>query len=103
MNMEHSCVQLMDMPDEILLFILTKLTNIEILYSLIGVNKQLDKIASDPIFTSHLTLMKCSSNGDIYPLGKSILDRFCLQILPKIQHKIKWLDLESLSMKRILQ
>ncbi|CAF0998150.1 unnamed protein product [Rotaria sordida] len=46
--------------------------------------------------------MKRSSNGDIYPLAKSILDRFCLQILPKIQHKIKWLNLESLSIKRIL-
>jgi hypothetical protein len=102
MNMEHSCVQLMDIPDEILLFILTKLTNIEVLYSLIGVNIQLDKIASDPVFTNHLTLMKRSSNGDIYPLAKSILDRFCLQILPKIQHTIKWLNLESLSMKRIL-
>ncbi|CAM4894187.1 unnamed protein product [Rotaria socialis] len=100
--MEHSCAQLMDMPDEILLFILTKLTNIEVLYSLIGVNIELDKIASDPVFTNHLTLMKCSSNGDIYPLAKSILDRFCLQILPKIQHQINWLNLELLSMKRIL-
>ncbi|CAF4896513.1 unnamed protein product, partial [Rotaria socialis] len=100
--MEHSCAQLMDMPDEILLFILTKLTNIEVLYSLIGVNIELDKIASDPVFTNHLTLMKCSSNGDIYPLATSILDRFCLQILPKIQHQINWLNLELLSMKRIL-
>ncbi|CAF2630002.1 unnamed protein product [Rotaria sp. Silwood2] len=100
--MEHSCVQLMDMPVEILLLILTKLTNIEVLYSIIDVNIELDKVASDPVFTNHLTLMKCSSHGDIYPLAKSILDRFCLEILPKIQHKIKWLNLESLSMKRIL-
>ncbi|CAF3701176.1 unnamed protein product [Rotaria sp. Silwood1] len=46
--------------------------------------------------------MKRSSNDDIYPSVKSILDRLCLQILPKIQHKIKCLNLESLSMKRIL-
>jgi hypothetical protein len=31
-----------------------------------------------------------------------MLDRFCLQILPKIHHKIKWLNLESRSMERIL-
>ncbi|CAF4739499.1 unnamed protein product, partial [Rotaria sp. Silwood2] len=30
------------------------------------------------------------------------LDRFCLQILPSIRHKIKWVNLESSSMKRIL-
>ncbi|CAF4381930.1 unnamed protein product, partial [Rotaria sp. Silwood2] len=31
-----------------------------------------------------------------------MLDRFCLQILPEIHYKIKWLDLESSSMERIL-
>ncbi|CAF4574058.1 unnamed protein product [Rotaria sp. Silwood2] len=31
-----------------------------------------------------------------------ILDRFCLQILPEIHHKIKWLNLESSSIERIL-
>ncbi|CAF2925333.1 unnamed protein product [Rotaria sp. Silwood2] len=37
-----------------------------------------------------------------YPLPYLMLHRFCLQILPKIHDKIKWLNLESLSMKRIL-
>ncbi|CAF5041222.1 unnamed protein product, partial [Rotaria sp. Silwood1] len=32
-----------------------------------------------------------------------ILDRFCLQILPEIHHNIKWLDLESSSMKHVLR
>ncbi|CAF1324186.1 unnamed protein product [Rotaria sordida] len=36
------------------------------------------------------------------PLPDAILDRFCLQILPEIHHKIKWLNLESSSMERIL-
>jgi hypothetical protein len=31
-----------------------------------------------------------------------VLDRFCLRILPQIHDKIKWLNLESLSMERIL-
>ncbi len=31
-----------------------------------------------------------------------MLDRFCFQILPSIHHKIKWIDLEVSSMKRIL-
>ncbi|CAF3150249.1 unnamed protein product [Rotaria sp. Silwood2] len=66
------------------------------------VNIRLDKIASDPIFTENLTLMKRSSNGVIKLLDDSIFDRFYSQILPKIHHKIKWLDLEPLSMERIL-
>ena len=63
--MEHLCVRLTDIPDEILLLILNKLSNIEVLYSLIGVNIRLDKIANDPIFTDHLTLIKRSSNDVI--------------------------------------
>jgi hypothetical protein len=63
MNMEYLCDQLTSVPDEILLLILNKLTNIEVLYSLIGVNVRLDKIASDPIFTEYLTLITRSTNG----------------------------------------
>ena len=99
MDMKHL---LTDIPNEILLLILTKLSNIEVLYSLIGVNTQLDKIASDPIFTDHLPLLKCSSNGATKSLDYSILDRLYSEILPTIHHKIRWLDLEPLSMERVL-
>ncbi|CAF2208551.1 unnamed protein product [Rotaria magnacalcarata] len=100
--MKHSPVELNDLPDEILMIILKKLNNVQILYSLIGVNKRLNTIVHDPIFTSHLTLMRCFSDDSIDPLPDPILDRFCLQILHEIHHKIQWLNLESSSMKRIL-
>jgi hypothetical protein len=102
MDMKHLRIQLTDIPDEILLLILTKLSNIEVLYSLIGVNIRLDKIASDPIFTDHLSLLKRSSNGVINSLDDSLFDRLYSEILPTIRHKIKWLDLEPLSMERVL-
>jgi hypothetical protein len=81
---------------------LNKLTNIEVLYSLIGVNIRLDKLSSDAMFTEHLTLMKRSTNDIISSLDSSMLDRFCSEILPRINRQIKWLNLESLSMKCIL-
>jgi hypothetical protein len=101
--MEHlfHC-KLLDIPDEILLLILNKLTNIEVLYSLIGVNIRLDKIASDSLFTKHLTFMKRSSNDAIRSLDNSVLNRFCSEILPRIHCKIEWLTLEPLCMERIL-
>jgi hypothetical protein len=37
----------------------------------------------------------------MYPLDDAILDRFRLEILPKIDPKSEWLVVESLSMKRI--
>ncbi|CAF1194198.1 unnamed protein product [Rotaria sordida] len=42
------------------------------------------------------------SNGLLYQFTNTILDRFCLEILPKIHDKIEFLDLESSSIKRIL-
>ena len=54
------------------------------------------------MFTSSLTLVDHLSYDYIRQLSDSMLDRFCLQILPEIHHKIKQLDVEVLSMKRIL-
>ncbi|CAF3372575.1 unnamed protein product, partial [Rotaria sp. Silwood2] len=101
--MEHSSIQFIDLPDEILLIIFTKLNTIDALNSLLGVNKQLDNIIQDPIFTSHLTLFRWSSNDRIDPLDHKVVNQFCLQILPQIHDKIKCLNLELLSMGRILR
>ncbi|CAF1372803.1 unnamed protein product [Rotaria magnacalcarata] len=100
--MKHLSIELNDLPNEIIVFILRKLYDAEVLYSLIGVNKRLTKITHDSIFTSHLTLTYFS-NDFPYPLPDSMLDRFCSQILHEIHHKIKWLTLESTSMQRILR
>ncbi|CAF4258033.1 unnamed protein product [Rotaria magnacalcarata] len=87
--MEGLSAKLNDLRDEILL-ISKKLNNVEVLYSFIGVNK----LVRDSIFTNHLTMTRCSSNGSF--------DRFCSQILPSIHHKIKWLDIESSFMEDVL-
>ncbi|CAF5074085.1 unnamed protein product [Rotaria sp. Silwood1] len=100
--MEYSSVQLNDLLDEIIFIIFKKLNKLDVLYSFIDVNKRLNEIVHDPTFTSGLTLFNYLSCDYIYPLSDLMLDRFCLHILPKIGHKIKWLDLEPLSMKRIL-
>jgi len=100
--MNCSCIHLSDLPDEILLIIFNKLSNVEVLYSLIGVNKRINKIVYDSIFTSRITLIRRSSNDFIYPLPEPILHRFYLQILPEIRHQIKWFDIDSSSIERLL-
>ncbi|CAF4303105.1 unnamed protein product, partial [Rotaria sordida] len=102
-NMKYSCVELNDLPDEILIIIFKKLDNLEILYSIQDVNERLNKIIHDPIFTSHLSFLKWSFNKCINKFSSHIiLNRFCFEILPKIHTKIKWLDVESSSIKNIL-
>jgi hypothetical protein len=100
--MEYLSVQLDDLPDEILLIIFKNLNNIDLLYSLIGVNKRLNKIVHDSMFTNSLTLFGSLLCDYVDPLPDLMLDRFCSQILPEIHDNIKWLKLESSSMKHIL-
>ncbi|CAF1213438.1 unnamed protein product [Rotaria sordida] len=110
--MEYSSIQLNDLPDEILMIVFKKLDNVALLYSLIDVNMRLNNIVKNSIFTncltllrfvpSHLIVLRSLSTYFIYPLDNSTVDRFCLHILPKINEKIQWFDLESLSMERIL-
>ncbi len=102
-NMKDLSIEFNNLPDEIILIILKKLDNVEVLSSLIRVNKRFNKIAHDSIFTSHLSLMKYSSNNSTYyAVPDSILDRFCSETLPSIHHKINWLDLESTTIERVL-
>jgi hypothetical protein len=58
MNMESSCVQLNDLPDEIILILFKKLNNVLLLYSLLSVNKRLNKVLYDNIFTNTMTLFE---------------------------------------------
>ena len=101
--MERLSVGLNELPDEILLLIFKKLDNTDVLYSFIGVNKRLNKLVHDSIFTNHLTTTRCYPYDGPPPKScNPVLDRFCSQILPSIRHKIKWLDVKPSSMERIL-
>jgi len=100
--MHYSAVNILDLCDEILLVILNKLSNINVLYSLIGVNRTLDRLAQDITFTQSIDLVGISSNEHIDSINKSILDRFCVDIIPRIQHNIECLILDPLSIDRVL-
>jgi len=82
MNRNHPSVNIVDLPEEILLHILKKLNNFDVLYSLVGVNKQLDRLACDIDFTRLVDLMTIELNRVTDLRGNAILDRFCMEILP---------------------
>jgi hypothetical protein len=85
--MEYSFTQLNDLPNEILMIIFKNLNNRDVLYSFIDLNKRFDTIINDTIIRKKLTLT--SLNDSSYPFTDTIFDRFCLQILPKINDKIQ--------------
>ncbi|CAF1414639.1 unnamed protein product [Rotaria sordida] len=100
--MNHLTVNILDLCDEMLLSIFNKLNNIDVLYSLIDVDKKLDRLARDITFTQSIDLVTISSNEHNFLRNNSILDRFCVDILPRIQHTIECLALDSLSIDRVL-
>jgi hypothetical protein len=97
----NSC-ELLDLSDDILLIIMEKLKPIDVLHSLVGVNKRLNKVARNRISNSCISLLEISSTGCICSRNKSELDRFCSISLPEMHHNIKKMLLESSSMERIL-
>ncbi len=105
LKMNQHNVHFLDLPNEILFFILKKLENIDVLHSLLGINNQrLYIIAQEQIFNNILNFVSISqSTSEISSISDSILGRFCNSILPKIHKNVKSLILESGSMECILR
>jgi hypothetical protein len=85
-----------------LLAILNRLDNMDVLYSFIGVNQKFDRLARDIAFTQSVDLVTILSNEHNDSRNKSILDRFCFDVIPRIQHNIECLNLDPLSVDRVL-
>ncbi|CAF1180627.1 unnamed protein product [Adineta steineri] len=90
--MNGRTVHLLDLPDEILLIILKKLGSVDVLYSLLNINKRLDQMARSVNNTKFLN----------FSMNNVQHNRFCCEILPQIHHNIVELTLELFSMECIL-
>jgi hypothetical protein len=93
--MNRSKKNLLDLPDEILLIILNKLNNIDVLYSLLDINNgRLNILAQENTFTNILKFVSIKDT--------SLIDRFCSYILPRIHHNVRCFILDPVLMERIL-
>ena len=96
-------MNILDLCDEILLIILQKLNNIDVLYSLVGVESKLDKLACDSLFTTFIDLTSISSSEDNRSITNPILERFYTEILLRIQRNIQCLTLDSILINNVLE
>lgn len=99
MNMPASTASILSLSDDVLLYMLRKLDNMDVLYSLVGVNRQLDRVARDVMFARCLDFT-CRASADAQ--GRSVLDRFCSDILPGIQHHVQHFTLHHHTLDRVL-
>lgn len=97
-----SKIRLLDLPNELLLNIFKRLSNMDVLYSLSGTNNErLNLLVQSEIFTNTLNFV--SNDADtICSVNDLILDRFCLNILPIVRHNVRYLIVEVTNMDRIL-
>jgi hypothetical protein len=103
-KMNRSNLTFVDLPYELLFIILKKLDNMNVLYSLLDVdNQRLDRLVKEETFTRTLNFVITTSTKDILSIADSMLDRFCVNILPKIDYNVKCLILETGSLERILR
>jgi hypothetical protein len=84
-SQNRSDVHLPDLPDNILLIILKKLNNS---------NEQLNILPQEKIFSNILNFVSIDNISSI--------DRFCIDILPRIHDNMKYFILKPVLMKRIL-
>ncbi|CAF3645842.1 unnamed protein product [Rotaria socialis] len=94
---------LLDLHTEVLLIILKKLENMDVLYSLFDVNNQrLDTIVQENTLANTLNFVLTTLTDDILSIYDPILHRFWMNMLPRIHCNVKSLTCNSFSMERIL-
>jgi hypothetical protein len=74
--------------------IFKKLDNVELLYSLLGISKTLDRVKFNPVFTKKIKILNHYWYRRIFPLVDILLDRFFAQVLPDIHYRINTLHLD---------
>jgi hypothetical protein len=101
--MAYRAVQLLDLPDEMLLMILKKLPCVHRLYSLEGINKRLDAMVVSKRNTNFINLGTINSGDDDICLNfDTILTRFCSHTLLRISHNVESFILEGAHVERVL-
>jgi hypothetical protein len=100
--MNSKTIGLLELPDEILLIIFDKLGSVNVLYSLLNSTQRLDQIARNIDYTKSINFSIELSDGQFTTIDPDKLHRFCVEILPQINHHIQAMTLETVTIERIL-
>jgi len=105
-NLNNNDLNILHLPNEILFIIFQKLNMVDVLYSLVDVNRQFERLALDSHYIRDLDMTNIMTINSLYNQTSSIdaqvLSRICERILPRIDHQVRKLTVEEYSMKQIL-
>jgi hypothetical protein len=96
---------ILELPNEVLLIIFNKLHMVDVLYSLLYINERFDQLVLNSLHIRHLdmTMMTVKSVFNYnFSIDNQVLDRICIDIIPRIRHQVKKLTIVQHSMERVL-
>ncbi len=105
-NSNSTHLNMLDLPNEILLINFKKLNMVDVLCSLVDINQRFDQLVLNPPYIRDLdmTIMTFKSAIDItFSIDNQVLSRIYEKILPRIYHQVNKLTVEPNSMERILR
>ena len=101
----RNCLNLLDLPNEILLIIIKELNMVDVLYSLVDVTERFDELILNPILTRILDMgyLKMELFPDrVYSIDDHVRERICQNILPRINHQIHEMIIDQSSIEEVL-
>ena len=105
-NLNNNQLNILDLPDEILFIIFEKLNKVDVLYSLVDVNRRFDRLALDSLYIHGLNMTDTTTINSFYEqtcsMDSQVISKICEKVLPRIHHQVHELTLEESSMKPIL-
>jgi len=104
-NSNSTHLNILDLLNEILLIIFKKLNIVDVLYSLVNINQQFDRLVLDPLYIHDLNMTSMTFKSAIdqtFSRDNQVLSRIYEEILPRIYHQVNRLTVEPHSMEHIL-
>lgn len=98
-------LNILDLPDEILLIIFNKLNTIDALYSLVDINERFNRLILSSLHIRSLdttSMVIKSYYNRTFSIDNNVLSKICKEILPRIHHQLNELIIEQNSVKDIL-
>ncbi len=105
-NSNNNHLNILDLPNEILLIIFKKLNMVDVFYSLVNINQRLDRLVLNPLYIRDLNMTNMTFKSAIdqtFSVDNQVLSRIYEEILPRICHQVNKLTVEPHSMERILR
>jgi hypothetical protein len=105
-NLNNNRLNVLDVPNEIFFIIFKKLNMIDVLYSLVDVNRRFDRLALDSLYIHDLNMTDTMIINSFYKqpcsIDTQVISKICETILSSIHHQVHELTIEECSMKSIL-